>query len=367
MKIVHVIASSGLYGAEKWILALMRAMEGSKVSSTLVNLADTNNEISAVVSAARERGLEALDFHTGGTFNPLCIIRFSRWLKNCGADIVHGHGYKSDLVGLLGAKIAGCKMISTPHGWSKGADKKLRFYESLDRFLFRFMDFVCPLSEELLESVATAVNSKKLRLIMNGVDIDEIDSCLPAFEKKNDEIIIGYIGRLVEGKDVPTLIYAFKLLSDACKGEGVTIKLLIVGDGEDNNALKNLVSDLGLIGYVEFLGFRSDAISYLKCFDVFVLPSLSEGIPRCIMEAMAAGVISVASNISGNRVLLENGKTGFLFGVGNIDELFVSLKKIIENKESTFDIAESARSLIEKRFSNREMADQYSSVYLDLI
>jgi glycosyltransferase involved in cell wall biosynthesis len=365
MKIVHVIASSGLYGAEKWILALMRAMDGSKVSSILVNLADTNNEISAVVSAARERGLEALDFHTGGTFNPLCIIRFSRWLKNCDADIVHGHGYKSDLVGLLGARFAGCKMISTPHGWSKGADKKLRFYESLDRFIFRVMDFVCPLSEELLESVANVVDSKKIRLIMNGVDIDEIDSCVPAFEKKSDEIIIGYIGRLVEGKDIPTLIYAFKLLSNAFKGKGVIVKLLVVGDGEDNKYLKNLVTDLGLIGYVEFLGFRSDAISYLKCFDVFVLPSLSEGISRCLMESLSSGVISVASDIRGNRVIVEHKKTGFLFDVGDSKSLSNILIEIIQDKEKHYPVSIAGRTLVEQKYSSKKMAEEYQDVYFN--
>lgn len=365
MKIVHVIASSGLYGAEKWILALMRAMEGSKVSSILVNLADTKNENSAVVSAARERGLEAFDFHTGGTFNPLCIIRFSSWLKNFGADIVHGHGYKSDLVGLLSARLAGCKMISTPHGWSKGADKKLRFYESLDRFLFRFMDFVCPLSEELLESVANVVDSKKVRLIMNGVDIDEIDSCVPAFEKKADEIIIGYIGRLVVGKDIPTLICAVKLFFDNVKKPGVNIRLIIIGDGEENAFLKTLVTDLGLAENVEFLGFRSDAISYLKCFDVFVLPSLSEGIPRCLMESLASGVISVASDIRGNRVIVEHNKTGFLFDVGDSKALSNILIEILHGKEKNYPVSNAGRTLIEQKYSSKKMAEEYLDIYFN--
>lgn len=360
MKVVHVIASGGLYGAEKWVLALMRAMAGSSTSSVLVNFSDTRDECSAVVAAARERGLEAYDFFTGGTFNPLCVFKFARWLKNCSADIVHGHGYKSDLIGLLGARLAGCKMISTPHGWSKEPDRKLQLYERLDRFLFRFMDYVCPLSEELFETVRHVVEPGKLKLILNGVDVEEIDSCAPAFEKK-DEFVIGYIGRLVEGKDIPTLIAAVKMLCE--KHRDQPLKLFIVGDGEEVENLRKIVADTGLSGVVQFFGFRSDAIALLKCFDVFVLPSLSEGIPRCLMEAMTAGIVCVASDIRGNKVLVEHHKTGFLFSVGDSIDLFEKLRLVIGDESDNSITSRNARKLIEKKFSNMKMAEQYQLLY----
>lgn len=367
MKVVHLIASSGLYGAEKWILALMRAMEKSPVESVLINLSDIKNITSAIVAGAHERGLNAYDFYTGGTFNPFAVFKFSRWLKHNNVDIVHGHGYKSDLIGLLAAKFSNCKMISTPHGWSKDGDRKLRLYESLDRYLFRFMDNVCPLSEELLEGFQSFKEPDKVQFIKNGVDIDEINTYLPAFVKNKNEFIVGYVGRLIEGKDIPTLMYAFKLLNDSVKKHSdLKVRMIIVGDGECSSDLKHLSHSLGLSSCIDFLGFCSDAISYLKCFDVFVLPSLSEGIPRCLMEAMASEVITVATEIRGNCVLVEHGHTGFLFKPSDRESLFLILKHIIKNKEQCYDITSCAKRLIEERFSSKLMATEYQVLYQGL-
>lgn len=359
MKVVHVIASSGLYGAEKWILALMRAMDSSTLMSTLVNFSDVKNETSAVVLAARERGLDAFDFYTGGAFNPFCIVKFSRWLKSNKIHIVHGHGYKSDFIGLLSARLSGRKIISTPHGWSKESDKKLHFYERLDRFLFRFMDYVCPLSVDLLESVRHCAPHDRLRLILNGVDIDEVGT-QAAYPKQQDSAFrIGYVGQLIERKNMPTLIKSLRLLSE----EHNEARLIIVGGGPEKGYLQALTKDLGLCDKVDFLGYRKDAVSIMKSFDAFVLPSMLEGIPRCVMEAMAARVPVVASDIPGNRELVQHGVTGMLFSPTDEEALSKSLNYLIRQKGQRILFAENAFELITRNYSNHRMAAEYSHVY----
>lgn len=359
IKIVHLIASSGLYGAEKWIYALMRAMDTSRFSSSLVNLYDAAEGQSAVVTGALERDLDAIDFNTGGSFNPLSVFKLSRWLKHNHIDIVHGHGYKSDIIGLMAGRLAGCTVISTPHGWSKEADKKLMFYETLDRFSFRFMDNICPLSPDLLESVKTSVKPEKLKLIMNGVDIDEI-AAQPGLERDDKTILrIGYIGQLIERKNLETLLKAFKRLLD----DNIQAELLIVGDGPESTKLKNLARDLGVQHCTHFLGYRKDAISLLKSFDVFVLPSFLEGIPRCLMEAMAAGVPVVASDIPGCRVLVEHDKTGWLYPTVNSEALFLILKSSIDDSSACYTVKLAAKKKIIDNFSNKKMAKDYQWLY----
>ena len=357
--VVHLIASSALYGAEKWILALMRAMDNSKVRSTLVNLSDFQNKPSAVVAAAKKYGLYALDFYTGGTFNPLSIMRFSRWLKTNQIDIVHGHGYKSDLIGLFAAKLSGCKMISTPHGWSRGEDKKLQFYESLDRFLFRFMDYVCPLSEDLLESIRHCTHIGKVKLILNGVDLDEIKDQNPSELECNTAFRIGYIGQLIERKNLQTLIKSLEILFK----NGIQSTITIVGDGPEREKLEKLTGELGIQNSVNFLGYRTDAISILKTFDVFVLPSLLEGIPRCVMEAMAAEVSVIASDIPGNRDIVKEKETGLLFCPTDERLLSDALLFLINNREVKTMMARNAHVLINTEFSNHRMASEYALVY----
>ncbi|MGD9948946.1 MAG: glycosyltransferase [Desulfobulbus sp.] len=361
--IVHVIASSGLYGAEKWIFALMRAMDTSRFSSTLVNLSDTPETQSAVVAAAKERKLNALDFYTGGAFNPLSILRFSRWLKHNNVHIVHGHGYKSDIIGLIAARLAGCKIMSTPHGWSKEADKKLMFYEVLDRFTFRFMDYVCPLSEDLLKSVRKYISSEKLKLILNGVDIDEV-ATQPRMKNSSEGLFhIGYIGQLIQRKNIPILIQAVKILTE----KNVNVQLVIVGDGPEKNKLAALAQDLNVKNRVDFLGYRNDAISILKSMDVFVLPSLLEGIPRCIMEAMAAEVPVVASDIPGTRELVRHNQTGLLYPQTDATKLADSLITLHANPVLRGTLAECAYKLVMDSYSNHRMAAEYNSTYSILL
>lgn len=360
IRVAHLIGSTGLYGAERWVLALMRAMDGEKFRSILVNLADSDQERSVVVNAARDRGLEAFDFVTGGRFNFMAAVRLARWAREQGIDIIHGHGYKSDLVGLLAAKIAGCRVITTPHGWSVEKDLKLNLYEKLDRYLFRFMDMVCPLSEQLYRD--TSSTAKDARLIPNGVDIDEIRSA-EALAYPAAMHVVGYIGRLVKAKDLATLLDAVGHLTASQR----RVKLVVVGDGDHAAELKEISKFLGLKDVVDFTGFRSDTGRFLRGFNSFVLPSLSEGTPRCIMEAMALSVPVIASDIPGNRLLVSHQETGLLFPVGDSRKLAECIAFMMDRPDEAQRLALNACKKVEEQFSSRKMAWEYAVVYRDLV
>jgi glycosyltransferase involved in cell wall biosynthesis len=361
--VLHLIGSTGLYGAERWVLALMRALDPLKVRTTFINLVDAEARQSDIVAAAAQRGLEAFDFITGGKFNLLAAWRLARWAREQQVDIIHGHGFKSDIIGLLAARLAGCKIMTTPHGWSLEKDFKLKCYERLDRFSFRFMDMVCPLSPDLSEGLRHCVRHDRLKLIFNGVDIDEVQSVQPAERVNSNVYSIGYIGQLIERKDMPTLLAAMELLSS----EGRRITLTIIGDGVKREALMEEVLRLGIDKQVEFLGFRADAAAWLKTFDVFVLPSRLEGIPRCIMEAMAASVPVVVSDIPGNRSLVSSGKTGLLFTVGDSSELADKIRYMMDHPDAAREMALCGRRKVEDEYSSRKMAGEYTGLYYELM
>lgn len=360
--VVHLIGSSGLYGAERWILALMRAMDDRHFRSTLVNLVDREGEQSAVVLAATERGLDAFDFVTGGKFNPFAAVRLARWARNEGVEIFHGHGYKSDLLGMLAAKLAGCRIMTTPHGWSVEKDTKLQLYEKFDRFLFRFMDMVCPLSETLSCDVQKYCTGN-IRLITNGVDLDEVRSSVANTCFDDDSYVIGYVGRLVESKDLVTLLNSVAALSEA----GRRVKLVLVGDGDFSCQLKTYAKKMAIDHLVFFAGFRADAACFLRGFDCFVLPSLSEGTPRCVMEAMALNIPVVASDIPGNRILVFHNETGLLFPVGDSRLLSERIAFLMDHSGLAREMAERGNKKVEKEYSNRRMARDYAVVYEGLV
>lgn len=361
--VLHLIGSSGLYGAERWILALMRAVDAGRIRSTLLNLVESDSEQSQVVSAARQRGLDASDFVSGGKFNPVAVSRLAGWARRQKVDVIHGHGFKSDVIGLLAARMACCKVIATPHGWSMEKDTKLKVFEAIDRTTFRFMDMVCPLSLDLAAGLKRWVRSDKIRVILNGVDLDEMKEVKPTGKQHPDTFLIGYVGQLIERKDLSTLLKAVKILLEG----GARIRLMVIGDGPKQPALKEEACKLGIGEHVAFEGFRPDAAAFLKTFDAFVLPSRMEGIPRCVMEAMAAGIPVVVSDIPGNRNLVIHKDTGLLFAPGNCHDLAEKIAFLVEHPALTGTMAEKAWQKVEGEFSSRKMAGEYSTLYSQLL
>jgi len=364
LKVAQLIGSTGVFGAERWILALMSYLDPKEVDSIIINLVDEcPTKDSPIVVEAKKRGLKAIDFYTSGKFNPFSAKRLAEWLDKNQYKIIHSHGYKSDFVAWLAKKNKGSfSIISTPHGWSKEADLKLRLYERADRFLLKKFDYVVPLSAKLLEGLKKdGVDTKRLKLILNAVDLKEIDDISP--KKLNSSIHIGYIGRLIESKGLKTLLEAFSMLLSKCPN----LRLDFVGQGVFESELKKIAKELNLLDKIDFWGYQSKSVSYLKAFSVFVLPSFSEGIPRCIMEAMAAKIPVVASDIEGNRILVEHKKTGLLFPVGDAQKLSDAIYYMLTHKEEAQKMVENARAKIEKEFSAKRMAQEYTYLYKEVI
>jgi glycosyltransferase involved in cell wall biosynthesis len=316
------------------------------------------------VQAARSRNLKAIDFPTWGRFKPLGNLLFTAWIRRNRFDNLHAHGYKSDIYGLFAARFTGGKAVSTPHGWSRMEKGwKIKLYESLDRWCLRFMDRACPLSTGLWEDLGRC-GVKKTRnvYIRNGVDLDEVDAIRPQDGKPNGTVVIGYVGRLVEGKNIPDLFRAFRSVMAGRKN----VRLSIVGEGPMKPELRKIASEMAMEDSVLFAGYRADALSLLKTFDVLALPSRSEGIPRSVMEAMAAGIPVVASDIPGNRELVEHRRTGLLFPADDAEGLANSIRYLLDHPAEAREMVMRARERMERHFSNSRMAEDYLSLYREL-
>jgi glycosyltransferase involved in cell wall biosynthesis len=360
IRVAHLIGSTGIYGAERWVLAQLRYLDRSRAHASLINLVDHVEEKSAIVLEAQRLGHDAVDFYTGGRFNPLGVLRLARMLRQKRIVILHSHGYKSDVMGLIAGRLAGTKVISTPHGWSNQKDKKLLFYEQLGRVCLKSFDRVCPLSQSLYDGLcADGIQSSKLTLVLNGVDIREIDE-VPARAKANEKKRIGYIGQFVEGKGLNDLVDAFFALNRP------DCELFMVGDGPcREKILRRVESRDGELG-VYCPGYTTRRLEDLKGLDVFVLPSLSEGIPRCIMEAHAAMVPVVATDIDGIRALVKSEETGLLVPPDNAEALAAAINRVLNSPALARKVASAGRKLIEERFSAARMARQYETLYLSL-
>jgi len=312
LRVLQLGSPTGLYGAERWILALVKHLDPHKIHSIVAAVRDEPGLEVPLCREAEKLGCEARVFEALGRFNLSAVRMLRDFIRQNDIHILHTHFYKTDLLGLLAVRGTRCKIVSTPHGWSRKADFKLWCYEMLDRVVFPFFDAVVPLSEDLyLPLKRIPCLNGKLRLIRNGVDLAESDSVTePAFElvewREEGAFVVGYIGQLIPRKGLDVLLGALALLPE------IPWRLAIVGEGPERQALEEQARSLGIAEGVRFFGFREDRLRFLRGFNVFVLPSRLEGIPRCLMEAMAAGVPVIASDIPGCTALVAHGKTGML-------------------------------------------------------
>jgi len=367
IKVLQLGSSSGLYGAERWILALIKSLPSDLFDIWVGSVKDIPGEQVQLCDEAKDAGFKTTTFESYGKLNINSIQLVRHFIETNKIEILHTHGYKTDLIGVLATKGTTCKVISTPHGWTKKPDFKLFCYEILNRLIFPLCDAVVPLSKAMADPLRIIPGlPKKLHLIQNGVDtceIEAVDTVADEMRRWKGEgvLIAGYIGRLISGKGIETLL-------NALAAEGMeNWRLAIIGDGEQSVEFKSLSQSLGLSERVIFYGFRPDRLSFLKGFDAFVLPSESEGIPRCLMEAMAARVPVVASDIPGCRYLVDHKRTGLLFETNNAGDLAQALLSLVSDPQLAQILVNAAYTHVNTFYSASRMAREYSLLYERLL
>lgn len=253
-------------------------------------------------------------------------------------------------------KVKGPKHMIFLHGSVKQYFEGIRkyfknsFFNKINRF-----DYICTVSEEMriqLKEIFPNLTNKQVT-IYNPIDFETIES--KAYKRENltldeekllNSSYICSVGRLDEGqKDFNTLINAYANL----KGENkISEKLVLVGDGPDREKLENLVKKLNLENYIIFLGKKSNPYIWMKNSKAFILSSKYEGLPTVLIEALILDVPSVSSNcLTGPVEILENGKYGELFNIGNIKELEKKILITLNKREKI-----KTRDYIEKKFGS---------------
>jgi glycosyltransferase involved in cell wall biosynthesis len=362
IRVLHLGSPNGLYGAERWILALVRHLDQT-VESHVGVILDAPDLDPPLLREAMRLGLATVAVDAPGRFNLAAVHGLRDYIRRNRIDILHTHFYKTDLIGLLAARGTACKLVTTPHGWSTQAGLALRLYEALDRLLFRCFDAVAPLSPDLMRELEGKAG-KGLRYIQNGVDIGEIDAAVEVAPEAQEwkaraDFIIGYVGQLISRKGIDTLLKAFAKLPIP------KARLVLIGEGPQRVELWGLARSLGVESRVDFLGYRKDRLGLLRGFDVFALPSLLEGIPRCLMESMAAGVPIVSSDIPGSRELIDAEITGLMFTPGDTDGLLNAITRLADPALRRA-LADAARDKVVQQFSAGAMARSYIQLYTEL-
>ncbi|MCK7548611.1 glycosyltransferase [Marinobacter koreensis] len=371
LRVLQFITPSGFYGAERWVLALANNLDPKEIVCDLAVTEESPNQDLSIAEHYPHNLGEVHRIRMNGRFDLRAIHRLARTLKEREIDVVHTHGYKSDIIGLIAARSAGIKCVSTPHGFSGKVGLKLATFIRIGTWVLKFFDAVAPLSEELVADMRRfQVPEKKLYLIRNGVDLLEIDKEAPAHFSEAEEFssgagsekVVGFVGQLIPRKGVADLIDVF----DRLFREDPSLRLRLLGDGSERGALERRAMALDSANAINFMGFRTDRLRVLSQFDLFVMTSSLEGIPRCMMEAMAMGVPVAAYDIPGVDQLIENNVTGLMVPFGDKRALELACRKLLEDRVLAKKLAQAARERIYDRYSANRMAQEYVALFENL-
>jgi glycosyltransferase involved in cell wall biosynthesis len=238
----------------------------------------------------------------------------------------------------------------------------------MDRMIFPWLDAVVPLSPELYAGLEKKFFvKKKLTFIQNGVDIAEIQACKNVYPqliqwKKQGFFIFGYIGQLIHRKGLDVLFNALSKLD-----KNLSWKLALVGDGPLRPFLEALAKELEIFENIMFFGFQDHRLEFLNGFDVFVLPSRLEGIPRCLMEALAAEKSVICSDIPGSAELIKDEKTGYIFKSEDADHLLQKIVAVTTHYPEAKKMASTGKKLVCNKYWAGRMALAYERLYTKVL
>lgn len=293
-----------------------------------------------------------------------CTFKLNKFLKQESIDIVHSNSRTTQVLASLIARKTGIVHITTWHGYFK-------------RRIFRRL-FPCwgkkviAISEQVKEHLVEdfKVDEKDIVVINNGIDVNKLQAPSP---QRKTEIkttlglgegpVIGIVARLSDVKGHKYLIDAMKevLASEP------NAQLLIIGEGREKERLVRLARNLGITQSVFFVPEVSDTKDLLSVMDVFVMPSLKEGLGLALMEAMASGLPVVGSNVGGIKTLIKDGINGLLVEPTDIKGISGAISELLRNPQRAREMGAQARNFINENFSQDKMVIETEKVYLNVL
>jgi len=376
MRIAQVLGNSK-FGGGVWVILWLAQALRAKGHKVFILASDP-----VVSKKFRQEGFEV---YTTKYFRreiaPVSDIKagfaLARLLKSLRVSVVHTHTSKAGFIGRIAARLIGIPYIlHTVHGFAFhefSTKKSILFYSILERFAARFCDRIIFVNQKdydwaLQLKIAKA---QKMRVVYNGIDWERVAKIKPYPNLRQelgldkDTILLSFTGRLSRQKNLFLLIDALALLpQNFCL-------LIIGGDLDCGKELREYVKKLNLQERVFFLGFRTDIIPLIKATDIFVLPSLWEGLSISLLEAMAAGLPVVASNIKGTNEVICSGENGLLFSPQDKKELVNKILSLIDSsgRLNSFakKLAQAGEATVRNRFSQAQFAKESLFVYEELI
>lgn len=297
-------------------------------------------------------------------YDPILIPQALRLIKRYKLNILQSHGYKSHFLCMIIKKLTGLPWIAFVHGWT-AEDLKMKLYNKLDKLVLGAADRLVLVSNSLSnETKHSWIQASKVRVVHNAVDPAELSPCSKSDVRLKHKIdpgcpVAAVIGRFSPEKGHNVLVDALPAILDALP----QLKLLLIGDGQERSRLQQKIEQLGLGDSVIFTGFQSELGPFYHSMDLLVLPSLSEGLPNVVLEAMLYSKPVIATRVGGVPEVVLEGETGFIVEPQSPEQLAGAVINIFQNFEQITKFGASGRQRVLEHFGPEQRVKRIAAIY----
>ncbi len=314
---------------------------------------------------ARDRGLTVAEIQENNPLDVKVIRRLMNLIRRYNVDLVHTHEFRSNIFGLLAARLRGVPVITTVHGWIAN-DRRGKLLNAVNRSLLRFFDNVVVVSRCLEQTVTRAgVNPRRISVVYNTLHMAHyrIDRSQQPLKEElglsRETVLAAKIGRLSPEKGHSDLLKAFASVVD----RGYDAHLALIGIGPIEPVLRKQASELGLGRRVHFCGFRKDMVDCYNSIDLVIQASYTEGMPNVILESLVMGVPVIATDVGGTNEIVSNGVSGRLLPAGDPGGMAGAIMDFLSAPGAYEDMAAFGRRRVMADFDSRRRILQMKSIY----
>lgn len=359
MNVLHVTTHFNMGGISNYILTLSKALDAWGVK---VVVASSGGDLESDLAKCRIPH-RLLGINTKFEFGPKAVLsgfKMARMVRSGRIDIIHAHTRVSQVAAAIASGITGVPYVTTCHGFFKKRARGI-----FDTWGVKVIAISDAVRKHLKDDLN--VDGSRIALIYSGVDAarfsrgyaqDEIDTVKRGAGLKAGPVI-GTIGRLSSIKGQRFIVMAMRDIL----AKRPDAQCLIVGNGEEEAALKALAVSLGVDSAIKFIPSCADTYRYLSIMDLFVFPSIKEGLGIALLEALASGRASVASRIGGIEDIITDGVNGLLVDVGDPSGMARAAIMLLEDEALRKKLGEEGAALVRAKFTLDSMAERIAKLY----
>jgi glycosyltransferase involved in cell wall biosynthesis len=367
IRVLQTIRQGKIGGGESHVLDLVKYLDKELFEPVVLSFTD-----GPMINSLAKLGIPAYVIYTERAFDLGVWKQVKQFLRKQQIDLVHVHGTRANTNVLWAARSLGLPVIYTIHGWS--------FHDSLpswsrkarilaEKFITSRTRLNITVSASNHETGVRTFGHFESTVVKNGVNLEKFDrfanypDVKAAYGIPAHHLVIGYIVRITEQKDPLGMLRAFAKVSATNKD----VTLLMVGEGDLKASAVQLATELGITKRVVFDNFRQDVPAVLQAVDIYCLPSLWEGFPIGVLEAMAMGKAVIASDVDGTREAVEDGVSGLLVPAKDETALVSALSRLLQDRALRSRLQENAARQVKANFDVRDMTHKIETVYQQML